>query len=166
MTEQGSSMTTKLYDNMRQKSTEELLQIWTENDRTEWSDEAYAAIRQVLTERNVSLPAQAAVVVEEEEEGDANSDALVRLSTWAQLFAWLSLVVTAGISGINVVSIITSSGGSFGIAQIFNILSALLILMVGLFLFVFLMLIGKGIFVMLDILDNTNEIASQLRKRA
>lgn len=166
MTEKESNMITKLYENMRQKTTEELLQIWVENDRTEWSDEAYAAIRQVLTERNVSLPAQTVTVVEEDDDSDPNADALVRLSTWAQLFAWLALVVTAGISGINIVSIITSSAGAFGISQIFNILSALLIFLVGAFLFVFLMVLGKGIFVVLDMLDNTNEIVSRLNKRA
>ncbi len=165
MTDQSTTLNKKLYENMRQKSSDELLQIWKENDRTEWSDEAYDAIRQILTERGVSLPSQKAAVAVADEEGDPNADALVRLSTWAQLLGWLALVVTVGISGINVVSIVTSPGFTLGVAAIFNILSALLILMVGAFLFVFFMLVSKGIFVMLDILDNTSEIVSHLRNR-
>lgn len=166
MTEQSSdALSKRLYENMRQKSTDELLQIWKENDRTEWSDEAYVAIRQVLGERNVSLPAQAAPAVVEDDDNDPNADALVRLSTWANLLAWFGLLVTLGISGINIVSMLSSTGLNLGVAEIFNILSALLILLVGCFLFIFFQLVSKGIFVMLDILDNTTEIANSMRKR-
>lgn len=166
MTEQSSdALSKKLYENMRQKSTEELLQIWKENDRTEWSDEAYVAIKQVLDERGVSLPAQTAPAVVQEDDNDPNADGLVRLSTWANLLSWVGLLVTAGISGINIVSMLSSTGLNIGVAEIFNILSALLILLVGCFLFVFFQLVAKGIFVMLDILDNTNEIASSMRRR-
>lgn len=165
MTEQSNALNKKLYENMRQKSSDELLQIWKENDRTEWSDEAYTAISQILTERNVSLPVQQTPATIVEADSDPNADALVRLSTWAQLMAWVALVVTLGISGINIVSIFMSTGLNIGIGEIFNILSALLILMVGAFLFIFFQLVAKGIFVMLDILDNTTEIVSQLRKR-
>lgn len=166
MTEQSSdALSKKLYENMRQKSTEELLQIWKENDRTEWSDEAYVAIKQVLDERNVSLPAQTAPAVVQDDDADPNADGLVRLSTWANLLSWVGLLVTAGISGINIVSMLTATGLNLGVAEIFNILSALLILLVGCFLFVFFQLVAKGIFVMLDILDNTNEIAANMRRR-
>jgi hypothetical protein len=55
-------MSTKTMDeitqSMGQKTTEELLAIWGKNDRKEWSDDAFEAIRQVLTERNVSILAQ------------------------------------------------------------------------------------------------------------
>lgn len=165
MTEQSSdALSKKLYETMRQKSSDELLQIWKENDRTEWSDEAYVAIKQVLDERGVSLPAQTAPAVVEDHD-DPNADALVRLSTWANLLSWVGLLVTVGISGINIVSMLTATGLNIGVAEIFNILSALLILLVGCFLFVFFQLVAKGIFVMLDILDNTTEIASNMRKR-
>ncbi|MBI3948129.1 MAG: hypothetical protein HY321_19585 [Armatimonadetes bacterium] len=49
-----------IYRSLREKSTRELLRIWTENDREEWSERAFAAVRRVLVERGVALPAQEA----------------------------------------------------------------------------------------------------------
>lgn len=43
---------------MKEKSTEDLLAIWTKNDRNEWSEGAFEAIRQVLTEREITIPEQ------------------------------------------------------------------------------------------------------------
>jgi hypothetical protein len=43
---------------MRTKPSEELIGIYTRNDRIEWSDAAFEAIRQVLAERGVPLPQQ------------------------------------------------------------------------------------------------------------
>ncbi|MDI6792880.1 MAG: hypothetical protein QME81_08455 [bacterium] len=45
---------------MREKSTQELLEIWNENNREEWRDEAFEAIRRVLTERGECVPEQSA----------------------------------------------------------------------------------------------------------
>ena len=47
---------------MRQKNTDELLAIWTANDRREWSDTAFEAISQVLIERGLPVPEQRAEV--------------------------------------------------------------------------------------------------------
>ncbi len=44
--------------NMRGKPTDELLVIWNKNDREEWSEDAFGAIKQVLVERGVTLPVQ------------------------------------------------------------------------------------------------------------
>ena len=41
-----------------EKATTELLQIWTTNDRQEWSAEAFEAIGQLLAERGEALPKQ------------------------------------------------------------------------------------------------------------
>jgi len=49
---------------MGQKTDEELLAIWGKNDRVEWKDDAFEAIRQVLTERKVTVPAQASATAE------------------------------------------------------------------------------------------------------
>ena len=40
------------------RDTEELLNIWKQNDRTEWVNEAFAAIREILIERGEALPPQ------------------------------------------------------------------------------------------------------------
>jgi hypothetical protein len=49
----------QLRRNLEQKSTEELLQIWEKNDSTEWTDEAFIAIRQILEERGENPGPQA-----------------------------------------------------------------------------------------------------------
>lgn len=49
---------------MQEKSDEELLAIWTKNDRAAWSDDAFEAVRQVLMERNVVIPAQQRATVQ------------------------------------------------------------------------------------------------------
>jgi hypothetical protein len=43
---------------MQQKTTEELLDIWNCNDRGQWSDSAFTAISQTLSERGVVVPQQ------------------------------------------------------------------------------------------------------------
>jgi len=48
----------KMLDYMASKSTEELVQIWRENDRTKYPEEAFEAIRQTLEERGEKIPSQ------------------------------------------------------------------------------------------------------------
>jgi len=43
---------------IQEKTTDELLSIWTKNDRDEWSEETFEGIRQVLTERGLTVPPQ------------------------------------------------------------------------------------------------------------
>lgn len=55
-------MDTKMVENIRQnwtdKSSDELIQIWKENDHERWSDSAFEAARRILTERGIAIPAQ------------------------------------------------------------------------------------------------------------
>ncbi len=44
---------------LNQKSSEELRQIWEENDRTAWTDDAFEAIQRILEERGESIEPQA-----------------------------------------------------------------------------------------------------------
>ena len=43
---------------MNERSTEELLNTWQENNREDWTDEAFDAIREILIERGENIPAQ------------------------------------------------------------------------------------------------------------
>jgi hypothetical protein len=52
----------QIAQNMQQKTTEELLDIWVNNDRDQWSDAAFEAISQTLVERKVSVPPQSVFV--------------------------------------------------------------------------------------------------------
>ena len=54
---------------MRQKTTEELLAIWTKNDRQQWPDMAFAAISRIFVERGVSVPEHDAEVSSPEQAG-------------------------------------------------------------------------------------------------
>lgn len=45
-------------DNMKSKSDEELLNIWKENNRNEYSDDAFKIIKELILERNLELPEQ------------------------------------------------------------------------------------------------------------
>lgn len=49
-------MVENIRKNMEAKTTEELQQIWKENNRNEYSDEAFEAIRQLLSEREKTSP--------------------------------------------------------------------------------------------------------------
>jgi hypothetical protein len=44
--------------NWADKSNDELIQIWKENDHERWSEAAFEAARQILMERGVELPQQ------------------------------------------------------------------------------------------------------------
>ena len=44
--------------NMNKKPTDDLLSIWTVNNRDKWSNEAFDAIREILNERQVTIPEQ------------------------------------------------------------------------------------------------------------
>lgn len=54
----SDTLSKQIYERMRDKSSEELLTIWKENDRGLWSDEAFKAIEEILSSRKVPLPAQ------------------------------------------------------------------------------------------------------------
>ncbi|MDA8228021.1 MAG: DUF4359 domain-containing protein [Desulfitobacterium hafniense] len=48
-----------VYNEMKHKSTDELMVMWGKNDRKKYSDNVFQAIRRVLTERSIELPFQA-----------------------------------------------------------------------------------------------------------
>jgi hypothetical protein len=50
------------------KNTSELLEIWTANDRVEWSDAAFDVVREILTSRIGELPPQVESIPEDERE--------------------------------------------------------------------------------------------------
>ena len=52
----------KLKESFKQQPTEELLNIWKKNDRYSYRDEAFTAIREILSFRNVNVPTQAEAI--------------------------------------------------------------------------------------------------------
>ena len=53
-----SKLVSRIRKHMEHEHEERLLRIWSENDTDEWSPEAFEAVRQILTEREVSIPPQ------------------------------------------------------------------------------------------------------------
>jgi hypothetical protein len=58
-TEKQAKLVEQIHGELRRRKTSELLQIWKENNRRVWSDEAFTAIQDELQARQVELPAQA-----------------------------------------------------------------------------------------------------------
>lgn len=48
----------QLINSFNLRSTDELLEIWTLNDRVEWTDDAFKAIQEILLDRLGSIPLQ------------------------------------------------------------------------------------------------------------
>jgi hypothetical protein len=56
-----------IYNNLDTKETAELVEIWKTNDRFEWSDIAFEAVKEILLEREVDIPEQDDPVYQHEE---------------------------------------------------------------------------------------------------
>ena len=54
----GAGLAESIRRSLESKSNDELLAIWTANDRLQWSPEMFDAIRALLTERAVPIPTQ------------------------------------------------------------------------------------------------------------
>lgn len=57
----------QITENLRKKETEELVEIWKENDRNQYSDEAFEAIRQILAERGQTIPPQKQFIIPQQQ---------------------------------------------------------------------------------------------------
>lgn len=88
-------MDNKLIDsikkNLESKTTDELLEIWIENDRVEWSDEAFQAIKQILNKRDQVLPKQNPV--RESEEFHSGKG----LKIWGIVLISIGIILTIGL---------------------------------------------------------------------
>jgi len=56
--DQKSSLYQTVYRNMNLKETSELVSIWVKNDKSEWTNEAFEVIRDILVERLGDVPLQ------------------------------------------------------------------------------------------------------------
>lgn len=69
-----------IYSNLNLEETEALLRIWLANNRSEWSDEAFQVIKEILEERKVEIPEQGETVIYEDEKEEILHDE--RLEEW------------------------------------------------------------------------------------
>jgi small-conductance mechanosensitive channel len=135
-----------IYPSMQEKETDELLRIWKENDREQWSDTAFEVIHDILLERIGQLPEQAPrEEVKRELEHLHNPMTLLRISSWSNILSWFILILTI----------------SFILVALFNrfLLGSLIIFLpIGLFCFLVLQAIAKSILLLLDIFNNTQQL--------
>ena len=64
----SSDLRKQIYSELELKESDDLLTIWQDNDRTQWSDEAFGVIQAILKARGVALPQQGEPVYEDDEE--------------------------------------------------------------------------------------------------
>jgi len=60
----SSDLRGQIHDSLSLKETDELLEIWTTNDRVEWSETAFEVLKEILEQRLAELPAQKEPVLE------------------------------------------------------------------------------------------------------
>ena len=96
----NKSLRQQIYHSMQERQTEELLQIWRDNDRQEWSNEAFEVIHTILKERLGNVPEQAAEEVELEEEIEQGAEEgplhdpakLEQITAWSKALSWITLI--------------------------------------------------------------------------
>jgi hypothetical protein len=168
MTEQSENdaYQSHIYAHLQEKDTEELLAIWEENDRAEWTDEAFDAIRAILLERLGQLPEQGAPrdeyddLLDEEDELRAEYPTerkLIRIAEMAGKLAWIYLGVTIFYSLYRLIDrFFLQPPSGFGVSiGFYDVLQFCLgeadrLLIAGVF-FVLLQAVTEGIYLLMDI---------------
>ncbi len=95
---------------MREKDTEELLEIWQTNDRREWTAETFDIIHQILIERLGSVPEQEEEVDDEESNILLDLDLLASHSNTLSTLSLILGVIFLGVAlAILIISLLDSS---------------------------------------------------------
>lgn len=66
----NDNLSKQIREHLNLKTTDELLEIWQDNDRVEWSEAAFEVIQEILTERGEEIPEQDEPIHEHIEEVD------------------------------------------------------------------------------------------------
>ncbi|MEZ4619777.1 MAG: hypothetical protein R2867_30325 [Caldilineaceae bacterium] len=154
---------------MAGKSTDELLQIWREREADTWAADAIVAATIELQARLGRLPDNAEEDDAEEdvspdEDADdiyASPSKLMRVAHWARQLSWAFLCF-GGVAAFGTLAIAVTSNATtapnvryFISAGIFALLPSLQYMLNGLFYFVILQALAEGIYLFLDIEENT-----------
>ena len=60
----NSNFRKQIYNGFNLKETDELVEIWQQNDRVQWSEDAFSVVEEILRERLGELPAQNKPILE------------------------------------------------------------------------------------------------------
>jgi hypothetical protein len=138
----------QIYNKLQEKETEELLEIWQQNNRDEWSDNAFTAIHEILLERLGSEPPQQEALPEDEKGKYLffDLDKVVSLSDNINTVAWFVL------GGYIIVWIGNLFSGGIT-AQ--TVIALLYVLIQGFVFFLILRFLAQALNLLLEIVENT-----------
>jgi hypothetical protein len=102
--------------------------------------------------------------IEEKSEVDRTGDAMIWISSLANFISWAVLLVFVLLVGISVYAGVSSRGLAMDLSSFYTILNWLMLLLVGGALFVILQMVSKAVFVLLDIHDNSVQMADHIEE--
>ncbi len=146
--EPSDSLYNSIYNRLKERDTDELLEIWQQNDRDEWSEDAFTAIHEILLERLGEEPPQQEPLPAAEGEKYLFFDLekVVSLSDNINLMAWVVL-------GGYIVVWIANLFFAGLTAQTF--LAVLYLLIQGIVFFLVLRFLAQVLNLLLEIVENT-----------
>jgi hypothetical protein len=169
-----------ILEQMREKETEELLEIWNAQDTQTWTPEALEAARVVLTERLGSAPAPVKSVLPavesdaeiDEEEGDTDlyhePKRLIWVADLVSKAAWVVLVLALANGLARVFFTLAQSTTFSAILLASGVVNALSPIADGIFYWGLMLIVAELIYLGMDIEFNgrkSSQLLSSLLKR-
>jgi hypothetical protein len=145
---------------MQQKEPEELLEIWKQNDREQWTDVAFGVIEEILMERLGTVPPQGGEPEEVTEQALStyhDPEVMGRVSALAKTVAGVVLVASVVIWLVTVIGFASYNQiPGRGLVDILSYgLRSGTTLIWGLFYYVVLRFLSEAAYILMDIEDNT-----------
>jgi len=167
---------------LEDRDSEDLLDIWRTNDREEWSPETFEAIREILIARNASIPPQneppqpgqasapgglepaagpesGSAAPAEEFETYSDKQTLFTIASRAKTISsfFIGLFILIVLANVVLFLQASSSLGSLVQGLTLMLFSLALPLLICGFFWVVLQAIGEGIYLLMDIEENTRQ---------
>ncbi len=155
---------------MEAKETDELLQIWQENDREAWTEEAFDAVRKILLERLGELPAQGLPEEEEPAEDESEEDGrlilpyptdkkLIWIADWSNRLSGVVLAIGIIEAMIRFISVVVSQFSNLGPNTAFIIFMGLFVAVGSVLSYAFLYLVMQAITEIIYLLLDIRELS-------
>jgi hypothetical protein len=141
---------------LEERDTEDLITIWQKNDRDEWTPEAFVAIREILISRTGKIPEQTgrlptdqqtAANEEISEEADAKNLAMLVAILFGLILIW-------GVISLFLAVFSTSSTAPSVFVPLSVVVASAIYCG---FFWIVLQLIGEGVYILMDIEENTRQ---------
>lgn len=146
--------------NMEAKSTEELIQIWRENDRTQYVEEAFEAIRLLLVERGEVIPPQLPMKKEERIEGEGGGFFSFRTMVSTSLIKIIYVLGLIGVTIGGIVMIVQGTERQYGSRE--QILIGISVILLGNLLW---RIVCEGWILLFSVHDILGSIERELKRK-